>query len=142
MFKANDKVVLKAKTTVGGSKDMSGAKGVVAKVFESLGAGTLAIVMIDGVAYKIPVEALEAAPEETGKVAGEIAQVVRLTLDDYKDYAEKLTSVRYVRNLISGVIPKDREIEPEEVDSLVTEFVTVADVILGELERMIFEAVE
>ena len=64
MFKTNDKVVLKAKTTVGGNKDMSGAKGVVAKVFDSLAAGALAIVMIDGVAYKIPVEALELAPVE------------------------------------------------------------------------------
>lgn len=142
MFKTNDKVVLKAKTTVGGNKDMSGAKGVVAKVFESLGAGALAIVMIDGVAYKIPVEALEAAPEENGKVAGEIAQVVRLTLEDFRDYAERLTSLRYVRDLISGAIPEDHELEPEEVDSLVTEFVTVADVILGELETMVFGAVE
>jgi hypothetical protein len=142
MFKTNDKVVLKAKTTVGGGKDMSGAKGVVAKVFESLGAGALAIVMIDGVAYKIPVAALELAPEESGKVAGEIAQVVRLTLEDFRDYAERLTSLRYVRDLISGAIPEDHELEPEEVDSLVTEFVTVADVILGELETMVFGAVE
>lgn len=142
MFKTNDKVILKAKTTVGDGKDMSGSKGVVAKVFDSLGAGALAIVMIDGVAYKIPVAALELAPEETGKVAGEIAQVVRLTLDDFKDHAERLTSLRYVRELVSGALPEDQDFTSEEVDGLVTEFVSVADVILGELERMIFEAVE
>lgn len=136
MFKANDKVIFKGTPN---DINLCGCIGVVSKVVDPL---EIAIVKVDGKSYKVPFAAIEKVPEESGKVKGEIAQVVRLTLEDFRYYAERLTSLRYARELFKKGVTAEEEIDPEELDCVVDEFTNVADLVLTQLERMIFEAVD
>lgn len=79
IFKENDKVVLRNDAhIVINDKDVSGAIGVVHKVFEDLG---VAIVAFEGVPVKVPIEILNSY-EEKNEDPGE--KIITISREDFK----------------------------------------------------------